>query len=88
MAKSIPAWARMQEGWVRMWGSLPQIWAGGPVVGCAVRNCLKGRGVIGGTVGIAVGIVMRIATCKRRKLSVTNRDNNNLHGGKLKALRY
>jgi len=73
MAKSIPPWARMQEGWVRMRGSLPHIWTGGPVVGCAVRNGLKGRRVVGRTVGIAVCIVMRITTYKRRKLSITNR---------------
>jgi len=78
MAKSIPAWPRMQKGWVRMRGSRPHIWAGGPVVGCAVRNGLKGRRVVGRTVGIAVGIVMRITTCKRRKLSITNRGNKNL----------
>ena len=56
------------------------------MVGCAVRNGLKGRRVVGRTVGIAVGIVMRITTCKRRKLSITNRGNNNLHRGKLNAL--
>ena len=69
-----------------MRGSLPHIWAGGPVVGCAVRNGLKGRRIVGRTVGIVVGIVMRITTCERRKLSITNRDNNNLYRGKLNAL--
>lgn len=69
MAKSIPAWARMQERWVRMRGSLPHIGAGGPVVGCAVRNGLKRRRVIGRTVGITVGIV-GITTCKRRTVSI------------------
>jgi hypothetical protein len=56
------------------------------VVGCAVRNGLKGRRVVGRTVGIAVGIVMRITTCKRRKLSITKRGNNNPHRGKLNAV--
>lgn len=56
------------------------------MVGYAVRNGLKGRRIVGRTVGIAVGIVMRITTCKRRKLSIINRGNNNLHRGKVKAL--
>jgi hypothetical protein len=69
MAKRVPALTWMQEGRVGMWTSLHHIWAGTPMVSCAIRNRLEWCTVIGRTVHIIVGIVMRITACKRRRVS-------------------